>query len=276
MALGDLWMVALLMLAAGCWFFLESSGSFAETSRAVLHGLCAQQPSHSLSVGGDLLPFDSRMTGIYTGTLMCWGVLLWFGRPLAKALPALPVTAVLVGAVALLAVDGFNSLFVDLGLRHLYEPRNVLRFFTGFGTGVALASLQSWLIGTSLWKLGKDAPMWRSPKELAWAPPAAILVYVGVVFAPGWSYAAIAILLMASAWITVTGLVLVIIVSMSRIEPRVMSRAQLHVPLAVSAAVALGVMLGLAQGRFWLEARFGIPQELVATAPPVFGAILPL
>lgn len=269
-----LWLVTLIVAGAGCWFLLQSGGSFAYTSRTVLHGLCAQQPAHSMVVGGELLPFDSRMTGIYSGALLCWCVLAAIGRVITKRIPPMPVITTLAVAVALLAVDGFNSLFVDLGIWQVYEPQNAIRFFTGFGTGVALTTLLSWLIGSSLWKLSSDAPTWRIVSSLIWIVPMSVLSYLSLNFAPSWSYPVIAIALMASAWITVTGLVLVIIVSMFRIEYKVTSLTKLHVPLAASAALGLAVILGLAQGRFWLEGTLGIPQDFIAAVPESLAAIL--
>ncbi len=270
----QLWMVAFIVLAAGCWFLIESGGSFADTSRSVLHGLCAQQPTHSLVVGGELLPFDSRMTGIYSGALLCWCVLAASGCLITKVIPTVSVVASLAGAVAILAVDGFNSLFVDLGIGQLYEPQNMIRFFTGFGTGVALTSLLSWLIGTSLWKLSGDDNVWRSTSALVWIVPTSIMTYLSLSSAPGWSYPVIAIALLASAWVTVTGLMLVIVVSLLRIENKVTTLAKLHAPLAASVALALAIILGLAQGRFWLERTLGIPQDFIAAVPQSLGAIL--
>jgi len=45
---------------------------------AVLHGLCAQQPTHTIYFGEQRLPFDARMTGIY-------GASSWPGAAVAGA-----------------------------------------------------------------------------------------------------------------------------------------------------------------------------------------------
>src|SRR5688572_15632276 len=55
--------------------------------RAVLHGLCAQRPSHSFALGGVNLPFDARMAGIYGGVLTTLGFLLARGRWRTVQLP---------------------------------------------------------------------------------------------------------------------------------------------------------------------------------------------
>jgi hypothetical protein len=67
---------------------------------------------------------------------------------------------------------------------------------------------------------------------------------------------------------------LVIVVSLLRIENKVTTLAKLHAPLAASVALALAIILGLAQGRFWLERTLGIPQDFIAAVPQSLGAIL--
>src|SRR4051812_13030157 len=64
------WLVALVMAP---W-------PLAAKFHAVVHGLCAQRPSHSFALGGTNLPFDARMTGIYGGTLTTILFLLARGR----------------------------------------------------------------------------------------------------------------------------------------------------------------------------------------------------
>src|SRR5262245_47592140 len=58
--------VGLALLSA----FLFSPGSIAAKSHLALHGICAQRPSHSLRLGGETLPMDARMTGIYIGAVV--------------------------------------------------------------------------------------------------------------------------------------------------------------------------------------------------------------
>src|SRR3712207_1188597 len=53
---------------------------FERWSRAFLHGLCAQRESHSFHIGGNVLPVDARMTGIYLGAATTIGCLAASGR----------------------------------------------------------------------------------------------------------------------------------------------------------------------------------------------------
>jgi uncharacterized membrane protein len=263
------------LIAVVCGAFLfAGANSMASSSRAVLHGLCAQRPSHTFHVGTQLLPFDARMTGIYIGAFCCWTYLVCRRRTLAGGTPPLPVIAVLATGLAALAFDGFNSLMLDLGWSHLYEPQNAVRFFTGYGTGMAIASLEVWLIGGSLWRLSSREPAWKDTAEVGRVALFSVLAYGAIVLAPSWVYPVIASVLMLSAWITLTALVIVITVSSFRLEFRIVRISDLQMPLVASAIGALIMMLGLAQGRFWLERTLGIPQDFVAMADAGVIAIL--
>jgi uncharacterized membrane protein len=132
--------------------FLAAPWSIQHKAHMALHGLCAQTPSHTLLLGGRPLPFDSRMTGIYGGFVATMVVLVLMGRHRASRLPSIPVCGVLALFVGLMAIDGFNSLFLDLQRPHLYEPDNWLRLITGVGCGITLGSVVCYLFAISLWR----------------------------------------------------------------------------------------------------------------------------
>lgn len=267
--------VAALVLAMATLFVAIGMDSLASSSRAVLHGLCAQRPSHSFSAGGHLLPFDARMTGIYSGSLATWIVLATRGRLLTAGTPPWPVTVLLGAGVLALALDGTNALLVDLALWHPWEPLNETRYFTGFATGVALATLEVWLIGTSLWRMSAPSPVWSGVRELWWAVPVAVGGFLLIRMDVGWTYPIVVAMLLLSAWLTVTGLALVIVLAAFRLERKVDSLRQLEPPVVVAACAAIGIIIGLAQLRFWLERTLGIPQDLAATALTPLASILP-
>ena len=115
-------------------------GTLLDRLRVLDGGICAQLPSHSFFPGGQQLPLCARNTGIYLGFASTLLVLVVAGRTRVMRLPAVGVAVVLVLAVAMLGVDGFNSFFRDLQLPHLYQPHNLLRLGTGLATGTAMAS----------------------------------------------------------------------------------------------------------------------------------------
>lgn len=106
---------------------------------AVVHGICAQQ--HNIFLGDLQFPLCARNSGIYMSFMLTLIYLFLIGRGRAGRIPPWPITITLLGFVVLMAVDGFNSLFVDLRLPHLYTPMNWLRTLTGMGMGIAIATL---------------------------------------------------------------------------------------------------------------------------------------
>jgi uncharacterized membrane protein len=267
--------VSVLVVAMAALFAYTGQDSLASSSRSVLHGLCAQRPSHSFIIGGNLLPFDARMTGIYTGSLATWIVLGLRGRLLMAGTPPWSVIAALAAGVTALALDGTNALLVDLAVWHPWEPLNATRYFTGFATGVALATLEVWLIGTSLWRMAREAPMWDGLRDFWWVVPVAIGGYALIRLELAWSYPVLVVALLVSAWLTVTGLALVIVLAAFRLERKIGSFRQLEPPVVVAACTAIVIIVGLAQARFWLERTLGIPQDFMATVVTPLATILP-
>lgn len=244
---------------AGALTFLFWPGGFADKARVVLHGLCAQTPSHSFTLGGVMLPFDARMTGIYGGAISTLVILAGQGRILFSGLPPLRVMALLAAFVLALAADGFNSFFTDLGLWHPWTPRNELRLITGFGTGTSLAIVLTWLIGSTVWRVSSRERVVRSLREVAlyWIPfmPWALIMMSGA----SWLYVPISMILMLSAWTVMTLLALSMVLLALRWDDRVRAARHLHIPGTIAALVGLVVMLTLAFGRVWLESVLGIP-----------------
>jgi uncharacterized membrane protein len=250
------------VVAAGVLLFAAFPGDAAGKSRAVLHGLCAQTPDHSFRFGNTLLPFDGRMTGIYGGSIVTFAWLLLTRRVFYYGNPPLRVVMLLAGGVGLMAIDGFNSLFTDLRIWHPYESRNEIRLLTGYLTGMAMAVALCWLLGSSMWRMSKPAPGVRSVRGLL--VPAGMFLPYGMVVISGWSFFLLPLtwLLMLSAWLTLTVLMLVVVLLIFRYEDQIRMFHQLHVPAAVASALALIIMLALAGGRYWLEQTLGIPSTL--------------
>src|SRR5215211_8457263 len=154
---------ATMVLAA----FLIAPGDIASKTHVALHGLCAQRPSHSLQIGGTMLPMDARMTGIYLGAAASVTWLAATRRLRATRVPSLPVVVLLASFVVALAVDGFNALLVDLRYPTLYEPSNIIRLATGVLAGTALGVALGHLFACSMWSRGdRDRAVVSKPVEL--------------------------------------------------------------------------------------------------------------
>lgn len=172
--LGAAYVVALAALA-----FLPGA-TLLDRLRALDGGICAQLPSHSFFPGGQQLPLCSRNTGIYTGFASATVVLWATGRIRSAQLPGKWVSLVLGLCVCILAIDGFNSLFLDLGLPHLYQPHNLLRLATGLGTGTAMAAFLIPVANTLIWKREDERPSFASPRQLAIMLPVLLLAFLAI------------------------------------------------------------------------------------------------
>ena len=248
-----------LMLAGGLVLaFLAAPWSLQHKAHAALHGLCAQTPSHTFLMGGQPLPFDARMTGIYGGFAVTFACMLWLGRHRAARLPSFPLIALLAAFVGAMAIDGFNSLFLDLGRPHPYQPDNRLRLVTGTGTGISLAVILCYLIGVTLWR----RPDTRLPvltwRDLAILLPAQAPFALLVVSGWGWLSAPLTVGLVLAALAVLTTLALVAIVLFRRLDYSFDGIGELHSQATAAMIVAVSIMALLASGRFLLEHVTGI------------------
>src|SRR5258708_6588162 len=107
---------------------------------AIAFSICPHRPSHSLFLGGEQMPIEARMAGMFAGFLVGAAYISARGRGRAMRLPGRGMTLLLLGFGALLGADGLNALFFDLGLPHLYTPYNPIRLATGLLTGIAMAA----------------------------------------------------------------------------------------------------------------------------------------
>lgn len=254
-----LWPALVIAVFAGITFW---PGPLSIKAHDVLHGLCAQQPGHSIVIGGQMLPFDARMTGIYGGTFVTYLWLAVAGRLRRQRDPAHWVFGLCVVLIAAMGIDGFNSLFADAGLWHPYETTNFLRLVTGAGAGVAIALILGWLFATSVWSSGIRGAVVDAPRDLL-PVLAGCVAYIAIVSTrAGWLYQPATYVLVLSAWLTLSLLTLVILILASRRDRTLGQLAALHVSGALALAGGLLLMAALAGGRFWLEHRLGIPTSM--------------
>jgi uncharacterized membrane protein len=221
---------------------------------AVVHGVCAQ--AHTVDMAGLRLPLCARNTGIYSGFLVSALYLLALGRARAAKLPPWPILITLLLFVAIMAVDGFNSMLVDMFMPHLYTPQNELRTLTGIGMGVAMAVLLFLILNLSL-RAHPDTEQrvigtWL---ELGGALLINLLVLAAMYGNVGLMFWPIAI----SAWLGITGVLYLINVLLTALfmgyEGKVVRVAQLARPATIALVFTLGELAALSTARFWLEAQ---------------------
>ena len=123
--------------------------------RALLFGVSAQRPSHSIFLAGEQLPLEARMGGIFLGFLCGLVMLALLGRLRARRTPSGALFPACVALVALTGLDGLNAFLFDGNLPHLYAPSTAARLLTGLAAGLGLAGLLGAVIlagvGPLLW-----------------------------------------------------------------------------------------------------------------------------
>jgi uncharacterized membrane protein len=234
----------------------------AEKLYAVVHGLCAQRPSHSFALGGTNLPFDARMAGIYGGTLTTLLFLTLRGRWRAIRLPSWSVLTALLGFVVLMGIDGINSTLMDFGFPYAYEPDNRLRLATGLLMGVALGTMLCYLAGATLWAYVLDTPVLSGWRELGLLLACQVGMYLLIASGWGWLYLPVALALVGGA---VAAVLLLSLTSLILIYGRE-NRARRPADIAgfATAALLLGyaIMALIAVGRWYLETTLGLELPL--------------
>jgi len=240
--------------------FLAAPWPLDQKAHLLLHGLCAQRPSHSFWLGDRVLPFDARMTGIYGGFLGAGIYLAFKHRWRAAALPSWTTLLVLAGFVGLMGADGVNSFLVDAGAWHLYTPDNRLRLLTGLMTGIALATALAFLVGITIWRaplLSRRvvASPWEPWLMLGCQAPLALAILSG----SAWLYAPITLALVASATVVISLLALVVVVLVRGTDHAFGSVRHLHGYGTVALLVGVLVMMGFAGARLVLERVLNVP-----------------
>lgn len=241
--------------------FFAAPWPVAVKAHAFLHGLCAQRPSHTYRFGGQPLPFDARMTGIYLGFFASAIVLVTSGADRRARLPRPWIIGVGAALIVAMGIDGFNSFFLDLGLRHLYRPSNQLRLATGAGVGIVLACAICYLVATSLWRRPDFARRGVDGRTaaillIAQAPIAIVLAGWSALFLP------LTLLLLISATAVMSLLALVTLVMLLRADNAFDRLADVQVHASVALALGVLAIALLAGLRFLFERHFG-PSPLV-------------
>jgi uncharacterized membrane protein len=186
-----------------------------ERLRALDGGICAQLPSHSFFPGGERLPLCSRNTGIYTGFALTMSLLLVTGRTRVMRLPGLGVLIALGIAVVAMGVDGFNSLFLDLHLPHLYEPNNLLRLATGLGMGTAMAAIVVPVVSGLLWRDEDLRSSFDSLGQLALMLPILSVAFAAIATQAGFLLYPVALLSSAGLVVALTLVNLVFVLGLT-------------------------------------------------------------
>ena len=246
-----------LALLAALVFWPEAT--LIERLRWLDSGICAQQPSHSFFPGGQQLPLCARNTGIYLGFIVTLLTLIASGRGRVQKLPRWPVIVVLLAGVLAMAIDGFNSLYLDLGLPHLYQPHNLLRLITGLATGLALATLSLPIVNYLFWRESNERRSVESWGALLLLLPGLVISFFAVASQSWMILYPIALLSTAGLLSVVSGINLMIIVAVSRRDQTFERYRELLPFFSLALLFAIGELLLLAQLKFAVLQALGLP-----------------
>lgn len=237
--------------------FLLLPGDLLHKAHAVLHGVCAQRPSHSFQFLGQPLPVDARMTGIYlgAGSSLLWFLLACRARHSGRFTRA--AWMVLVLGIGVMAIDGLNSLAMDLALSTPYETTNLTRLATGLLAGVAIGALLSHLSTISLTHRPRGG--WSPMPVATLAPPLLLGALVCALAASGLAPLAgpFTCLIVASALATLWAMTSVVVALSLRRGWGFASARQRDETLAIAFVGACVVLVGLAGWRVLLEQLLG-------------------
>src|SRR5579875_245164 len=222
-------------------------------------GICAQQPSHSFFPGGQQLPLCARNTGIYLGFFVTLLGLIVTGRGRAQKLPRWPIIAALLLGVLAMAVDGFNSLYLDLGLPHLYQPHNLLRLATGMATGLALAAVTVPILNYLFWRESNEQRSVESWSGLLLLLPGLVLSFFAVASQSWIVLYPVALLSTAGLLSVVSGMDLMIIVAVSKRDQTFERYREILPFFSLALLLAIGELLILAQLKFTVLQALGLP-----------------
>jgi uncharacterized membrane protein len=221
---------------------------------AVVHGICAQQ--NNIFLGNLQFPLCARNSGIYLSVLLTLAYIWLIGRKRSGRIPPWPITIALIGFVAIMGIDGFNSLFVDLGAPHFYTPANWLRTLTGMGMGISIAVLLHLILNLSLRKDVEDTqPVLRNWLELGGILLVNLLVLAAI-------YGNLAITFWPLAFLAFFGIIgvlyLICLLLTSLVmgfDGQVTDLRQLALPALIALFPTLTLLGLFSAARFWLEAQ---------------------
>jgi uncharacterized membrane protein len=221
---------------------------------AVVHGVCAQQ--HNIFVGGLQFPLCARNSGLYLSFLLTTLFIYGIGRGRAGGVPPWPITATLLLFVVIMGVDGFNSLFVDLGRQPLYTPDNFVRTLTGMGMGVSVAVMLHIVMVKTLRKDVDDhTRVLRGWPDLLGILAINLLALAAIYGNLSFMFWPLAFL----AFFGITGVLYLVSLLLTALvmgyEGRVTRLSQLARPATVALVPTLLMLGAMSWLRFWLEGQ---------------------
>jgi len=227
-------------------FYSVTDGLFLEHDPAlgaadyVGYSVCHRITDRSFSIAGRQLPLCARCTGMYLGVSLVFAVLALAGRRRWSYLPPLRVMLVLIGFIALLAIDGINSYSHFFpNLPHAYEPRNWLRLLTGLGAGLTMGVILFPAASQTLWRDQLHRPAVANLRELLGLVLLALLVAILVLIDQPTILYVLGLASAAGVLIVLTAINTTALLILSRKDARATRIRDALVPIAIGLLLAV-------------------------------------
>lgn len=236
--------VAMILLLMG--FYTVTDGSRLADDR-VLNGadyvgysVCHRITDRSFAIAGRQLPLCARCTGMYLGVTFTFATLALAGRRRWAYLPPLKVVLLLLGFIALLAVDGINSYsHFFANWPHAYEPRNWLRLLTGMGAGLAMGIILFPALSQTLWRDQQPRPAIGTLRELLGMMLIGLLVVALVLLEQPTILYVLGLLSALGVLIVLTAINATVLLILTRRDARATNLRQAVAPLAIGLVLAI-------------------------------------
>lgn len=225
--------------------FVAAPGALPQKLFWFMGGVCGLRPTHSYFAGGVQLPIESRMLGIFGGFSVTLLTLLALRRWGARQLGSMLTIAILALFFLSMAFDGVNSTLYEFGGPYLYAPTNTGRLITGLLSGIAIAPFILWLLNLIAMPKDTVAPrrIVQTPWELALPLGLNALFALLVMSGSALAYYPVALLSVGGVVLVTSSAVLLMVISISGLDGRIMRARQLATPGMIA---LLGAVLFLA------------------------------
>jgi uncharacterized membrane protein len=260
-------LVPLAALAIVAGFLYIAPPGILSKADAIGYAVCHRLSERSFHLAdGTQLPLCARCSGMYLGAVLGM-VFLSVTYKRSAGTPPKAVIAILVLFGLAFAIDGANSYLylmksVSGGSRldfipNLYVPNNILRLFTGSGTGLGMAVAIFVSMNQTLWKDWDTKQVLGRPRDLLILT--AIMLFADILVLPEWDW-----VLYPVAFISAGGVLMLLTLVYGMLWTMLMRQENLYLTLGQAwLPILTGLTIALLQisitdvFRLWLTHTWG-------------------
>jgi uncharacterized membrane protein len=261
------WLVPLAAIAIVAGFLFIAPPGILSKADAIGYAVCHRLSERSFHLAdGTQLPLCARCSGMYLGAVLGM-VYLSFTYRRSAGTPPRAVIAILVLFGLAFAVDGANSYLylmksVSGGSRldfipNLYVPNNILRLFTGSGTGLGMAVAVFVSMNQTFWKDWNTKPVLGKPRDFLVLT--ALMLAIDLLVLPEWDW-----FLVPVAFISAGGVLMLLTLVYGMLWTMAMKQENIYMnlrgawlPILAGLTIALLQITIIDVFRLWLTHTWG-------------------